>query len=181
MLDATSGHWLATWSFRFTSIIGISAGVDATGNPIILTSDDAQNAITLFKPDGTEIRQYKPTLGNANDQLNAPRDAATNSAGDIYIADFANNRMVELSPTFAFIRTWGSKGTAAGQFNRPYGVELDASNNVYVADSDNERIEEFTSTGTFIRQMGSAGTGNGQFFQLRRVAVGAGHRPGLRS
>lgn len=177
VLDATSGHWLATWPFRFTSIIGISAGVDASGNPIILTSDDAQNAITLFKPDGTEVSQYKVPLGNANNQLNAPRDAATNSAGDIYIADFANNRMVELSPTFAFIRAWGSKGTAAGQFNRPYGVALDAANNVYVADSDNERIEEFSSTGTFIRQMGSSGTGNGQFFQLRRVAVGAGTTP----
>jgi DNA-binding beta-propeller fold protein YncE len=177
VLDATSGHWLSTWSYRFTSILGISAGVDATGNPIILTSDDAQNTISLFTPTGTLIRQYKAALGNANGQLNAPRDAATDSSGDIYVADFANNRMVEFSPTFTFIRAWGSKGTAAGQFNRPYGVALDAANNVYVADSDNERIEEFTSTGTFIRQMGSAGTGNGQFFQLRRVAVGSGTSP----
>ncbi len=177
VLDATSGHWLATWSYRPTSIIGISAGVDASGNPILLTSDDAQNTISLFKPDGTLIRAYKAPLGTGNGDLNAPRDAATDASGDIYVADFANNRMVEFSPTFTFIRTWGSKGTAAGHFNRPYGVALDSSNNVYVADSDNERIEEFTSTGTFIREMGSAGTGNGQFFQLRRVAVGAGTSP----
>ncbi len=177
VLDATSGHWLSTWSYRPTSIIGISAGVDASGTPIILTADDAQNTISLFKPDGTLIRAFKAPLGTADGDLNAPRDAATNSSGDIYVADFANNRMVEFSPAFSFIRSWGVKGAAASQFNRPYGVALDAANNVYVADSDNERIQEFTATGGFIRQMGSSGTGNGQFFQLRRVAVGSGTAP----
>ena len=177
VLNASDGSLVGIWSYRFGALIGISAGVDAHDNPVILTSEDDRNTVSVFAPDGTVEQQYSPTVGKGTGQLNAPRDAATDSAGNIYVADYANDRMVKFSPSFGFVKTWGTKGSGDGQFGRPYGVAVDSSNHVYVADSNNERIQEFDVNGGHIANFGSAGTGNGQFQQLRRVAVGSGATP----
>jgi tripartite motif-containing protein 71 len=177
VLDASTGASLAAWPTRFTSVIGISAGTDGKGNPVILTSDDMQNRVSEFTPGGTLIRTIQPPVGNGPGQLNAPRDAATDSAGNIYVADYANDRVAKFGPTGTWLRNWGVHGTATGQFKRPYGIAVDAANRIYVADSDNERIQKFTATGGYLASFGSAGTGSGQFQQLRRVAVGSGTAP----
>jgi DNA-binding beta-propeller fold protein YncE len=103
-----------------------------------------------------------------------PRDAATDSAGNIYVADYANNRIAKFSPTGGWITSWGTSGGKPGQFRRPYGIAIDAANDVWVADNTNHRIQEFTSSGGFLETFGTAGTDAGQFFQLRRVAVTPG-------
>ncbi len=172
VLDAATGAPVSVWSQSFPSTIGISAGHDAKGNPIILVTEDVLNETRIYTPTGTFIRAIGTgTAGAGKGQLNAPRDAATDSAGNIYVADYANNRIAKFSPTGAWIKAWGTEGGKAGQFRRPYGVDVDVQNNVWVADNTNHRIQEFTSGGTYIRQMGSNGSGPGQFFQLRRVAV----------
>jgi len=140
-------------------------------------TDDQQNAVFEFTTGGAGIRTIKLPLGSAPGQFNAPRDAATDSAGNIYVADYANDRVAKLSPTGGWLMAWGSHGSANGQFLRPYGVAVDASNRIYVADSDNERIQKFTATGGWLQKYGSQGSANGQFLQLRRVAVGTGATP----
>ena len=177
VLNASNGQPLGAWPTRFTSVIGISAGVDGNGNPVILTSDDQQNKVSEFTPSGTLVRAITPPVGNGNGQLNAPRDADTDSSGNIYVADYNNDRIAKFGPTGVWIKNWGSHGSAHSQFLRPYGVAVDASNNIYVADSDNERIQKFSNQGGYLAVYGSSGTGNGQFQQLRRVAVGAGASP----
>jgi DNA-binding beta-propeller fold protein YncE len=175
VLDASTGAVDAVWTETFPSTIGISAGVDGSGNPIILVTEDVLNQTRIYTPSGTFIRaDGTGTAGSGAGQLNAPRDAATDSAGNVYVADYANNRIAKFGPTGAWITSWGTGGGKPGQFRRPYGVTVDVDNNVWVADSTNHRIQEFTSTGTFIRALGSSGTGSGQFFMLRRVAVTPG-------
>jgi DNA-binding beta-propeller fold protein YncE len=177
VLDARTGAVLDVWPHRFGSVIGIGAGPDGHGGSVILTVEDDRNAITEWTPSGTMIRDIVFALGRGVGQLNAPRDADTSAAGYIYVADYANDRMVKLGPKGGWKRTWGVKGSAPGQFARPYGVAVDAANNVYVADSNNERIQEFTNRGVFKHAFGSPGDGPGQFTQLRRVAVGGGLAP----
>jgi DNA-binding beta-propeller fold protein YncE len=178
VLDTANGALVDTWQFRFASIIGISGGVDRNGQPIILTSDDVQNVVRVHGLDGT-VRLTIGGLpyGNANGQLNAPRDADTDSSGHIYVADYANDRMAKFGATGVWIRNWGSKGSGPGQFARPYGVAVGPGGWVWVADSNNGRLQAFDVEGNFQKAIGQDGEGPAQFAQLRRVAVGG---PGVK-
>jgi YVTN family beta-propeller protein len=179
VLDARSGRALSAWRTRFTSVIGISAGRDGRGRAVVLAADDRQNRVTVFTPGGARLRSIAPAPGRGNGRLRAPRDADTDSAGNIYVADYANNRIAKFSPAGAWIRNWGSKGSRPGQFARPYGVAVDGADRVYVADSNNGRIQRFSAAGRYQMSYGRPGAGPGRFFQLRRVAVGTGAAPAV--
>ena len=182
VMDAVTHQAVSAWSTLFPSPIGISAGVDELGNPVILVSQDVKNQVTEYKPDGTPTGEQfgTGTAGNGPNQLRAPRDAATDSAGNVYVADYGNDRIVKFGPTGNAITSWGSSGGADGQFRRPYGVDVDVNNRIYVADSTNHRVQIFSSTGTFIAKYGQApptqqsAPTDGQFAMLRRVAVQPG-------
>ena len=173
VFSAATGTPLAIWPQHFVSIIGISSGVDANGHPIILATDNQANAVRIFDPNGVLLWSIATTPGAGQGQLNDPRDAATDSSGNIFVADYANDRMAEFGPTGTWIRNWGSKGPGPGQFGRPYGVDVDDAGNVYVADSNNERLQKFTGTGTYLATYG----GVWSFTGLRRVAVEHGPNP----
>jgi DNA-binding beta-propeller fold protein YncE len=177
VLNAKTGAWIATWPHRFQSVIGIGAGPNGHGGTVILTADDDANTVAEWTTSGELVSQIAAPVGKGNGQLDEPRDADTDSHGDIYVADFANDRMAKFGPGGKWLRNWGTKGAANGQFARPYGVAVDATDHVYVADSNNERIQEFTRKGRYVAKWGRSGDGPGQFTQLRRVAVGGGSDP----
>ena len=184
VLDASTGSWLATWPTRFSANLGISAGVDGSGKPIILVSDSTANAVKIFSPDGTYLRMLGTGgAGSAQGQFNQVRDAATDTAGNIYTADFKNERVQVFSPGGVFLRAFGSAcpgicpAPTPGQFKDPYGIQLDDAGNVYV--SDNRRIQKFTASGGYLGSYGTSGSGSTQLSQLRRVAVGRGLNPAV--
>jgi sugar lactone lactonase YvrE len=86
--------------------------------------------------------QTLPTTG-AN-ALSFPAGIVVDSAGDIFIADTGNNRIVEVN----------AQGTAAGftitgvsALSSPSGIALDSAGNLYIADMGNNRIVKATSSG----------------------------------
>jgi outer membrane protein OmpA-like peptidoglycan-associated protein len=115
-------------------------------------------------------------FGGGAGQLSNPYGVATDSSGDVYVADEANNRIDEFSAAGSFIEAYGwgvvdgaSKpetctstsacqagiaGGGAGQLSNPTGVATDSSGDVYVADHDNDRIDEFSAAGSFIEAYG---------------------------
>src|SRR3954452_15823111 len=123
-------------------------------------------------------------------EFDQPIGAAVDSAGNSYVSDANNERIVEVDADGAIVRTWGSVGSGEGQFLGPAGVALDSSGNVYVADLSNHRIQEFSPTGSFMRmwgwgvddgsnasqtctsgcQAGIQGSGDGQFSLPRDIA-----------
>jgi tripartite motif-containing protein 71 len=174
VLNANDGSVHSVWGTRFGTIMGISAGVDGNGNPIILVSESSANAIRIYSPAGSLIR----SVGSGPGQLDGVRDAATDRAGNIFAADFANSRVVKFGPLGVVLDSWGVNGTRRGQLKRPYGIEVDRSGNVYVADSNNY-VHKFTSGGTFLTAYGAPGRGRGRFQMLRRVALGPGDPPAV--
>jgi sugar lactone lactonase YvrE len=71
---------------------------------------------------------------------NGPSAVAVNSAGAIYIADPANNRIVVKPAGNGPQTNLTFTGVTPATFSGPMGVALDTANNVYVSDTGNNRI-----------------------------------------
>jgi hypothetical protein len=108
---------------------------------------------------------------------------ATDSAGDVFVADAGNLRVEEFHPNSGtnsgatYIRDIGTAGHALGQFYGDLrGIAVNqASNLLYVSDAAGYRVEEFnlaTNPATPVATIGSQGGGNGQFGDgARQIAV----------
>lgn len=175
VLDASDGSPLGAWGISFGTIMGISAGREADGDPVILIAEASSGRVRIFTPAGTQVRTIGEP-GTGAGQLGDPRDAATDASGTIFVADYKSNRIAKFTPTGGWIGSFGGKGQDPGEFIRPYGIDVDDAGSVYVSDN-NERISKLTQSGTFLTSWGSEGGGAGEFFILRRVAVGAGASP----
>jgi tripartite motif-containing protein 71 len=110
------------------------------------------------------------SYGTGNGQFKNPSGVATDSAGNVYLADSGNHRIQKFGPSGNFIAKWGSFGSANGQFNSPQSVATDATN-VYVADSGNHRVQKFSPGGGFVAKWGSSGSGDGHFNQPASIAA----------
>ena len=178
VLDASNGSTIGSPWTGLPSTLGITAGKDSTGNNIILVSEDTSNKIAVYSTTGTLKCTIPVPVLNGKTAL--PRDAATDAAGNIYVAAYQQDHVDKFPPVVGNTCPqnvnggWGTSGNGALQFKRPYGVATDGSGHVFVADSDNERIQEFNSTGSTLIATFGAGSPTGDFQQLRRVAVANG-------
>lgn len=89
-------------------------------------------------------------------QLWNPQAVATDSAGNIYIADTNNHRIRKVAAdgrisTIAGNGQVGSSGdggpATAATLNEPHGVAVDSAGNIYIADSQNNLIRRVTPDG----------------------------------
>ncbi len=97
---------------------------------------------------------------------------AIDNNGNIYMADYDNNRIYKFDSNGEFITKWGGTyGTGDGELNGPYGIAIDDLGYIYVADYDNCRIQKFDSNGGFITKWGSYGPGDGDFFYPWGIVV----------
>ncbi len=103
--------------------------------------------------------------------LSGPTCVATDTFGNIYIADSYNNRIRKISAATGIITTvagsasggyGGDGGQATSAFlNSPGGIIIDASGNILIADTYNNRIRKVTTATGIITTI--AGTGVGAY------------------
>ena len=137
---------------------------------------------------GTVVAAVPPQTLTANvtlasGELDNPRGMAVDGAGNLYIADTNNHRIVVLGPDGATLRTFGTLGNGDGALNEPSGVSVDGDGNVYVADTWNARIAKFGPDGSFLQNWGSGAVPYGDPFtdengnQVNRLAFDTDDQP----
>jgi gliding motility-associated-like protein len=154
---------------------------DAAGN--LYVSDQVYSLIRKITPDGqvTTLAGNPQVLGATDGTgsaatFNSPRGMAIDAAGNIYVADQANNliRKVTAAGEVTTYAGSGAVGSVNGpvnsaSFNTPTAVGLDDLGNLYVSDSGNGSIRKITPAGvvsTFVtglnfpRELRVDGTGN---------------------
>jgi trimeric autotransporter adhesin len=130
----------------------------ATGN----ISTVAGNGTCGYNSDG---------IAATSAELNGPNSVAIDSSGNIYIADYTNNRIRKVTISTSFISTVAGTGTASysgdgaaatsAALNTPSGVAVDSSGNIYIADRTNDRVRKVTISTGYISTVAGNGSSCG--------------------
>jgi uncharacterized protein (TIGR03437 family) len=127
--------------------------IDSAGNLYIADSGNsrirkvANGVIATVAGGGTLAGGSGPATSL---QLGDPSGVAVDSADNLYVADWASNRIWEVSN--GLITAVAGNGTAgfsgdngpatSAQLNSPFSVAVDAPGNLYIADSNNNRVRK---------------------------------------
>jgi sugar lactone lactonase YvrE len=142
--------------------LGYPTGValDAAGNLYIADTDN--HRIRMVSPSGIMGTvagggsSWPGDGGPATSASLSVAGVAVDSAGNLYIADYANCRIRKVTPsgtitTVAGNGSWGFSGDGGpatnGSLSGPAGLAVDAAGNLYVADTNNNRMRKVTPSG----------------------------------
>jgi len=95
------------------------------------------------------------SYGTGNGQLAEAMGTAVDSAGNIYVVDHTNNRVVKYNSSGVYQSSFGAVDSVNGPLSGPYGIAIDSNDNIYVMDSGNMRVRKFDSSGTYVSQFSS--------------------------
>jgi DNA-binding beta-propeller fold protein YncE len=142
-----------------------------------VTSDESTGtSVTFTQPEGTAETspEFAGEFG-AEGVTMKPEGAAVDAAGDIWVTDAENSRLLEFDQAGVLKRQIGRYGTESGALRRPTGIAINqTSGNLYVADAGNNRIDEFDHEGHFLEAFGVL---NGQTAGICTTNCKAGSAP----
>jgi sugar lactone lactonase YvrE len=162
----------AAWARFSDQAKGVA--VDNTGN--VYVADTANNSIRKITPAGM-VSTFAGMAGQSgnldgpggNAQFYHPQGIAVDSAGNVYVADTANNTIRKITPagmvsTFAGMA--GQSGNLDGtgsnaQFYHPQAIAVDSQGNLYVVDTGNQTIRKVTPKGVVSTLIGHQSSVNG--------------------
>src|ERR1019366_5909839 len=147
--------------------------VDAAGNLFIadygnnrVRKVDAAGVISTIA--GTNSAGFAGDGGLAvNSKLSSPQGVAVDSTGNLFIADYGNNRIRRVDAsgnitTFAGTNSSGYLGDGGAatntRLNLPTGVAVDPSGYVMIADCNNNRIRQVSPSGIISTVAGNGST-----------------------
>ena len=167
-----------TDGFQDPIAVAVAGNGIFNGGPIFIADD---GACVIWIAGGSEDFQvYAGTYGTcgfAGDgglatsaQLGHPGDVALDGAGNVYIADIANNLVRKVDRNGNISTVAGDIERGAGFFgdggpatnaalNAPTGIALDTAGNLYIADENNSRIRKVDLAGIITTVAGSNQSG----------------------
>jgi len=123
-------------------------GVDADG----LWQSPAQATVVTWTI-GVAGYSYARRVGKAWDfttpgQVKDGQGIAVDAAGDSYLVDNSNCRILKYAADGSYLQSWGALGSGDSEFRWPRGIALDGSY-LYVADTYNHRIVKYDYNGLY--------------------------------
>jgi tripartite motif-containing protein 71 len=132
--------------------------------------------IVKLSPTGRILARWGH-FGSRPGEFNQPAGVVIDPHGNVYVADYGNDRVQKFSPSGKVLAVWGSFGTTPGHFDLPLGIALDSHGNIYVTDHGNNRVQKLSPSGKVLAVWGhGCGSQPGQFCDPTDVAVGPSDR-----
>lgn len=144
---------------------------------VTFATDPDWNRIVYADYNDNWIKAYG-SYGSGNGHFKFPRGIAADKFGNVYVADFGNDRIVKLSYDFNneclnFVQN------ITGGLRAPYDVDIDNNGTpsdpgddaIWVVDHGNHRVVKFAADGTFLISYGSYGSWSRQFKFPQGVAT----------
>jgi len=119
---------------------------DAVGNLWVV--DSGNGFIEEFNSNDALIKSI--TWGGQYDSnhnplaLKKPSAVAFDSAGNIFVSETGNDRIVQYTADGTYVRGFTPSVGGGLSFSQPQGLYIDTTNNIYVTDGGNNQVEEFT-------------------------------------
>ena len=116
-----------------------------------------------FGPARESVQVEIRGAGRRPREFNRAEGLSFDDAGNLYVADSCNHRVQVFDGNGAFLREYGSPGTARGQFSYPYDVRVDGKGRQYVCEFGNSRVTVLDADDQVLEIIGGAGSAPGQF------------------
>ncbi len=101
-----------------------------------------------------------------------PEGVDVDSAGNVYVVDAGNDRVMKHRLTGGFRSRLGYHGSYPGQLVQPWDIAVGRSQ-AWVVDQGNYEIDRYSKTGRWLGSFGTFGRGPGQFVTPYAIAVNA--------
>ncbi len=113
---------------------------------LIYVADRANNRVQIIKPDGSFTGRL---TGGGGTNLSAPEDVAVDRAGNLFVADTGNQRIVQYDAADVFVRVIVPVGTGFS-LQQPSGVAVDGEGKLIVADRQQRRVYRMDTAGAVL-------------------------------
>lgn len=127
--------------------------------------DDALERLDRFDAEG-RLELTIPTRGAG---ILGPAGIGGGADGTVWVADGIGDRIVQIGPSGAVLRSWGASGEEEGALNGPVDVAVRAGGDVILLEGF--RWQRFTADGAFVQARGVPGRDLGQFQHAWSVAA----------
>lgn len=132
------------WAEQF----GYPTDVALGANNMLYVADGYNDRVQAFDSNGKFAVKWGGPLamniyGPFNGWFATVTSVATDKAGNVFVADFYNNRIQKFTADGTFLSSFGEKGSGPGQFSYPIALAVGDDGSIYVADYGNNRIQKW--------------------------------------
>ncbi len=152
-LFGQDGRFVRQWGT--TGNVGISAGqfnyptdVALAPGGILYVADGYNDRIQVFDARGESIRKWggpfaMNIFGPFHGWFATVTGIAFGPHGNLFAADFYNDRVQKFAPDGSFLTAYGVTGSGRGQFSHPMSVAVARDGTVFVTDFLNNRVQKW--------------------------------------